>query len=162
MICNSVFEKYEFLIAIIIFWFVLLISSAAASDLDCNVAFSKCELKARSTKINTPCDEAIRCEALALCNLEYCICRQAGGLGNDVDPALKEHAQIMCGLTHGRVGKCENIAKKCIAFMKNQYNENHGNQGGSNKPPKPPKQDDCNPNFDPANIKGENDRPCIR
>lgn len=146
---------------------------ATASDLDCNIAMSKCELKTRSAKIKTPCDAAIRCEALALCNLQYCVCRQAGsghlgGVGGEVDPAAKYTAQIMCGQTHGRVGKCQSEADKCIAYMKNQYNESHGNQGNkppkpSNpKPPKPNTQDNCNPNFDPANIKGENDRPCIR
>ncbi len=170
MICNSTLKKPDLFFAIILFGLVLLPFPVIASDFDCNIEFSKCKLKARSMKNETPCDAYMICEAIALCDLQFCVCRRAGsghlgGVGDLVDPALKQEAQVMCGLTHGRTGKCTRIAEKCKNFFDKKYNQSHGSQGGTNKPPKPsqsPNQDDCNPDFDPKNLGGDDRPPCIR
>ena len=160
--------------------FLFLISApASASNLDCEIAHRRCQLDASKSGPKTPCDKYMECEALALCELSYCVCRRAGsghlgGFG-EVDPALEAEARTICGMTHSRVGKCENIARKCSDFREAQHaaqqhqsgSQHHGGQGSSHshKPkPKPerPDRDDCNPNFDPNNLKGRDDRPCIR
>ncbi|MCG8568133.1 MAG: hypothetical protein MI747_23955 [Desulfobacterales bacterium] len=120
-----------------------------------------------------PCSEAAQCEAFALCELEYCICRRAGGgqlggLGLESDPALTTEAQTVCGLTHGRVGKCSSEARRCREYRRNQYEREKKTETKhkGRKGPRPESRDpyfvgDCNPNFDPSNIQGEYDRPCI-
>lgn len=154
---------------------LILTAAAAASSLDCEIANRRCELDASRSGPKTPCDKYMECEALALCDLSYCICRRAGsghlgGFG-EVDPALEAEARSICGMTHGRTGKCEGLARKCMDFREAQHQAQQQNQGGSPKPkpkpkpnPKPeqPAADDCNPNFDPHNLKGPDDRPCIR
>ena len=148
---------------------------AAASSLDCNVAYSKCQLDARKKGPKTPCDKAMECEALALCEFNYCVCRRAGsghlGINDEIDPALKAEAMTVCGTTHGRTGKCRDIARKCSDFRAAQHqaaqhhggNSSHGSSSHGHKPkPEKPEQDRCNPNFDPNNLKGPDDRPCIR
>lgn len=153
--------------------------TAAASDLECNLDYAECQSKARERPPGNPCDKAKRCMALATCELNYCVCRRAGsghlgGGSHEVDPAALFEARSMCGLTHGRAGKCDDLAMECADYMqeKHQAAQQHQQQGGSHsgqpKPkPKPhgkpqkPDAPDCNPNFDPKNTSGPDDQPCL-
>jgi len=162
-------------IAAVPFLFLFLfLASAAASSLDCEIANRRYELDAIKSGPKTPCDKYMECEALALCQQSYCVCRRAGsghlgGFG-EVDPALEAEARTICGMTHSRVGKCEEITRKCMDFREAQHQADQSHhdsqQGGSQshkpkpKPQKPPR--DCNPNFDPDHLRGPDDRPCIR
>ncbi len=98
-----------------------------------------------------------------------------------MDPAALFEARSMCGLTHGRFGKCDDLAMECADYMEEKYHASKPNQQENpnthNAEPKPkpkpkpkpdnqnqphdPKDVGCNPDFDPRNTTGPYDQPCL-